>query len=276
MRTVAIVSRKGGVGKTTTAEALGRGLAAAGKKVLVLDLDSQLNLSYSLIGKTSSEKTVLDVLKEEADISDAVIPAGKNIDAVMAHEKLGNADKMFTDIEDFYILSQALEKVRDSYDYCIIDTPAAYGFTTTSAIQSADTCIIVVEPDAYSAQGVISFAKNIEVVRKRLENPDVTISGILLTKYASRSNLAKAYTEELERCAEMLGTKVFASKIRNCVKLREAQSAKKGIFEYAKGSNASADYGEFVKEFLKGEKKAAAADRAPAEKAAGKAKKGEK
>lgn len=255
MKTVTILSRKGGVGKSTTAGALAYGLAEAGKKTLVIDLDAQRNLTYTIFGNEQPEVTSHEILAKKNQITDAILKVNDKLDAIAASEVLGNADKEFCDIGSQFILKKQIEKLKEnnSYDYCIIDTPPSLGILTTNAMIAADTCIIPIQADVFSQQGTVDLSKALEAVREYC-NSDLAVAGMLITRYKSRANLTKFMTGELDEYAKIIGTKIYKTKIRECIKISEAQASKESIYEYAPSSNASEDYREFVKEFLKDEK----------------------
>ena len=148
-------------------------------------------------------------------------------------------------------LKEALKEVKDIYDFIILDTPPAMNILTVNTLTASNKAIITAQADIFSLQGIRQLADNIEAV-KRHWNENLTIEGILLTRYNSRSLLTKGMTENMEKMAESIGTKLFNVKIRECVAIKEAQATGQNIFDYAKKSNASNDYNKFIDELLKG------------------------
>lgn len=252
MQVIAIVNRKGGVGKTATAQALGAGLQKKGYKVLFVDLDSQANLSYALKADPAKPNS-LDLLTEAVKPSEAVQQT-ENGYIIAGSDRLARAD---ANIEDnagkYYHLKEALEALKKSFDYVVIDTPAALDILTLNALTAAHGVIIPVQADIYSLQGIDQLQQAVNTVKK-YSNKDLKIKGVLITRYNSRANISKDMKDNLEDMAKALNTKVYKTPIRECTAIKEAQFTQQDIFTYAPKSNASADYIEFIKEFLKGEK----------------------
>ena len=249
METVAIVNRKGGVGKTATAQALGAGLAKKGYKVLFIDLDSQTNLSYALAAEPDKPSSI-NVLTGEADAAQA-IQQKKGGDIIAGSDRLARAEALIEDnAGKYYRLREALEGLKKKYDYCIIDTPAALDILTLNALTAADSVIIPVQADIYSLQGIDQLQQTIATVKK-YSNKDLTIKGILITRYNGRANIAQDMRENLQDMAKALKTRLYKTPIRECTAIKEAQAMQKDIFTYAPRSNAAADYIDFLKEFLK-------------------------
>lgn len=247
MEIVAIINRKGGVGKTATAQALGAGLKAKGKKVLFIDLDSQANLTYG-VGATSKQIDIMEVLTGEEEISDAVQHT-KQGDIIAGSEALAAADKTIVDTGKEYRLKEALNEISKDYDYIIIDTPAQLGTLTINALTAAHSVIIPVQAEVFSLQGIGQLNKTIEAVKKYC-NKDLFIKGILTTRYNGRAVISKDMQANLKAIAEQLNTKVYKTPIRECTAIKEAQASQMDIFSYAPKCNASLDYLSFVEEFL--------------------------
>ncbi len=248
MEVTAIVSRKGGVGKTTTAQALGAGLIGKGYKVLYIDLDSQMNLTFAL-GASSLDAGILDVLKEKIDVYKC-IQHTVNGDVLTASEDLAAADTSITGQDKEYRLRDMLKGLQ--YDYIIIDTPSQLGILTVNALTAADSVIIPVQADMFSLQGVGLLNKTIQSV-KRYCNPDLYIRGILITRYMDRLIISRDMRGNLEEVAEQLHTKLYATTIRESVTVKEAQASQTDIYSYSPRSNAAKDYERFVEEFMEKE-----------------------
>lgn len=247
METIAIINRKGGVGKTATAQALGAGLKKKGSKVLYVDLDSQTNLTYGLeadAGQLSS----MDVLTGSAKAADAIQHTAQG-DIIPASEDLAGADAVIKDTGKEYRLREALEDLAGSYDYAIIDTPAALGTLTVNALTAAQSIIIPVQADIYSLQGIGQLNQTIEAVKKYC-NPALYIKGILITRYNGRAILSKDMQSNFEEAAAQLNTKLYKTPIRECISIKEAQASQQDIYSYAPKSNAAKDYNAFIEEFL--------------------------
>ena len=246
---ITIANRRGGVGKTITAHALGAGLKARGKSILFIDLDSQCNLSYDT-GSTTTGVTVFDVLTRRADIKDA-IQHTESGDILSGSPRLASADLILTETGKEYRLREQLEQVKNNYDYCIIDTPPALGILTVNALTASDKVIIPVQAEIHSINGVALIGETIETV-KRYTNKDLQVEGILITRYNARSILARDMADNLSEQAKNLHTKVFDTKIRECVSLKESQAVQRNIFSYAPRSNGAKDYNAVIEEILRG------------------------
>lgn len=246
MKTVSVINQKGGVGKSTTAEMLVSALSLKGFKVLAIDLDAQGNLSYSLASDLNSP-TILEVLTEEISAKDAIKKA--RADVISSNKALAGADAFIADTGKEYRLKEALEKIAKNYDFCIIDTPPALGILTINALTASDSVIIPAQADIYSLQGIENLEETIKAVKKYC-NPNLKIEGILLTRYNPRTILSREVSEMAEKLAEKLETKLFKSKIRDAVAVKEAQISQESLFKYAPKSNVTKDYEGFINEFL--------------------------
>jgi chromosome partitioning protein len=250
-KTVAIANRKGGVGKTATAHALGAGLQRKGYRVLFIDLDSQCNLTDALgIDSGSVEASSLDVLEGSSEALETIISTDRG-DILPATPALATADKVIEGVGAEYRLREALQPIARRYDYIIIDTPPALGVLTVNALTASNSLIIPAQADLYSLQGIEQLTGTIEAV-KRFTNRKLSIAGILLTRYVARSIISQDMKSNLEELARALGTKVFRTPIRECTAVKEAQATHSDIYSYSSKSNASKDYKDFVEEFLGG------------------------
>ena len=246
---IAIVNRKGGVGKTATAQALGAGLMNRGYSVLYIDLDSQTNLSYALRANTGGPTTA-EVLSGTSTTQEAIQRTEQG-HVIAGSPSLAKADATLTGTGKEYRLREILEAVTDNYDYIIIDTPAALGALTVNALTAATGAIIPVQPDIYSLQGIGLLYETIAAVKKYC-NRDLVIKGILLTRYNDRTIIARDMKLNLEEMAGQLQTKLYSVPIRENIAVKEAQASRRDIFSYAPRSNAAQDYNELIEEFIKG------------------------
>lgn len=245
---VTIANQKGGVGKSTTAHALGAGLRLRGKKVLFIDLDAQGNLTYALGGNVAGFNTY-DVLTGGSTASEAIqqTPGG---DLIPCSPALSGADMLLTKTGKEYRLKEALEPIKASYDWIIIDTPPSLGILTVNALTACTWTIVPAQADIYSLQGIGQLNGTIEAVRQYC-NPDLKIKGILLTRHNTRAILSKDMAAMMNDVAINLGSKVFKATIRENIALKEAQARQSDIFNYAPKSNAAIDYDSFIKEILR-------------------------
>ncbi len=242
---LAITNQKGGTGKTTTAEALLYGLSLKGFRVLAIDLDAQGNLTYTTGAKTNGA-TALGVLTGEVKAEDAIQHTLSG-DIIPASKALAGADAFIKETGKEYRLREAIAGLKTSYDYIVIDTPPALGILTVNALTACDRVIIPAQADIYSLQGIEQLAETIKPV-KRYCNPELTIGGILLTRYSPRSILSREVAELAGQLAERLGTKLYKTTIREAIAIKEAQISQKPLFEYAPTANVTEDYRAFIEE----------------------------
>ena len=250
---IAVINQKGGVGKSTTAEALIAGLSLKGYSCLAIDLDAQGNFSYTAGAKTDGA-TILGVLTGEVKAKDAIQHL-KGGDMIAASNTLAGADAFITNTGKEYKLKEALEELKGMYQYIIIDTPPALGILTVNALTACHSVIIPAQADIYSLQGIEKLAETIKPVKKYC-NPSIYIEGILLTRYSPRSVLSRDVAEIAEKLAEKLGTKVFKTTIREAIAIKEAQISQQSLFEYAPKAKVTEDYRAFIEELLGAEKTA--------------------
>ena len=244
---IAVINQKGGVGKSTTSNAIGAGLFQRGYKVLFIDLDAQGNLSYSMKCENKPLSS-LEVLTGTATAREATLTTPQG-DIIPASPALASADTIITDTGREYRLKEALEPLKEVYDYIIIDTPPALGTLTINALTACNSVIIPAQADIYSLQGIGQLNQTIQTV-KRYCNSDLTIKGIVITRYSPRAVLTRDMTDLLEDTAKQLNTKVFASRIRECIALKEAQASQTDIFTYNPRSNAGIDYKALLEEMI--------------------------
>ena len=248
IETIAIVNRRGGVGKTATAHALGTGLALRGYKTLFVDLDSQCNLSFD-VGAKPAPLTSMEVLSGTATAEEAIQHTYSG-DIIPASPSLAVADTTIDGTGKEYRLKEALEPVQGLYDYIIIDTPPALGVLTVNALTACTSAIIPAQAEVHSIHGIGLLYEAIRAVKK-YTNPALTIKGILITRYNGRAVLSRDMRSNLEETAKELGTKVFSTPIRECTAIKEAQATQTDIYGYAPKSNATADYTALLDEIEK-------------------------
>lgn len=252
-RIVAISNQKGGVGKTTTANALAVGLKHKGYRVLAIDLDPQGNLSFSLGAQDENYPTIYHVLKDEATALEA-IQQTPIADVITGNILLSSLELELSGIGREFALREKLEPILPQYDYIVIDTPPALGILTINALTAAHTIVIPMLADIFSLQGITQLNDTIVHVRKYC-NPQLAVSGILLTKYNSRTVLSREMRETAQMISDTLHIPLFQTFIRSSVSVAEAHSCEADIFDYAPKNNAVMDYQQFIDEFLQVEMK---------------------
>lgn len=250
---ITLINQKGGVGKTTTALAIGAGLKRRGRKVLFVDLDAQGNLSYSL-GANTDKLNAYDLLVGGTP-AQGITQRTKQGDVIPSsmydgEKSLSLADVKLTGEGMHNRLRMGLQPILDQYDHIIIDTPPALGLLAVNAMTASDQLVIPIQADIYSLHGQAELFDTIQMVRK-YANPSLEILGILLVRFNPRAILSRDVAEESKKIAEMMETRLFKTYIRECIAIKEAQYLQKSIFEYAPKSNASKDYGNLLKELTK-------------------------
>lgn len=248
MKILTIANQKGGVAKTTTAFAVGAGLSHRGFRVLFIDLDAQGNLSYVLEAGSASPNT-LDILRGKETASGAIRHAPGS-DIIASDPALAGIDAVLTRVGKEYRLKEALEEIQGLYDYAIIDTPPALGILTVNALAACHGCIVPAQADIHSMQGIVQLNDTIQTVKKYC-NPRLEVMGIVLTRYNSRTVISRESAELIEQTAAGMGSRLYATRIRECTALKEAHALRRDIFSYAPNSNAAADYGALLDEILK-------------------------
>lgn len=247
MKILAAINQKGGVGKTSTALAIGEGLLLKGMKVLFIDLDPQGNLSYTL-GADPTRAGAMEVLAGENAAKD-VIQHLERGDLISGDAGLSMADRTFNQGQDVIRLKEALAPFDSVYDYCIIDTPPALSILTVNALTAAYGVIIPAQAEVYSLSGIGQLYGTLSSVKNH-SNPNLKILGIVISSFNPRAVVRRELAKSLNDAAAKMGTKVYKTRIRVCTALVEAQMMKKSIFEYAPKSNAAADYAALVDEVL--------------------------
>lgn len=246
---ITLANRRGGVGKTATAHALGAGLMRKGFRVLFVDLDSQCNLTYDLRAEAENFSS-LDVLEGKATAKEAIIATPRG-EVIPATASLATADKVIDGIGKEYRLRDALEPIKRKYNYIIVDTPPALGVLTVNALTASNKVIIPAQAEIHSLQGIEQLYGTIRAIQ-HFTNRDLKIEGILLTRYVARSVISKDMRSNLEEVAQIIDSKVFKTAIRECTAIKEAQATQTDIYDYSPKSNASKDYEAFIEEFLGG------------------------
>ena len=248
-RIIAVANQKGGVGKTTTAINLAACLAEAGKKVLTIDLDPQGNMTSGLgVDKNEVENTVYELMLDECSIKESmtdtvvdgmkVIPSNVNL-AGAEIELLGIPEKE-------YILKNAVDYIKEDYDFIVIDCPPSLGLLTTNALTASNSVLIPVQCEFFALEGIMQLLNSIMLAQKKL-NPGLEIEGVLLTMLDSRTNLGLEVVEEIRG---FFKERVYNTLIPRLIRLTEAPSHGKPIVAYDPMSRGTEAYLNLAKEVI--------------------------
>ena len=248
-RVIAITNQKGGVGKTTTAVNVSACLAEVGQSTLLIDIDPQANATSGLgIDPNQVDLTIYEALIEEITIEDALVSTSVDgLDLIPSHIRLTGAElELVAMIGREKKLQQALESIREDYEFILVDCPPSLGLLTLNTLTAADSVIIPIQCEYYALEGLGKLLNTIRLVQKHL-NPNLDIEGVLLTMFDSRLNLSKQVAEEARR---FFDDKVYRTKIMRNVRLGEAPSFGMPIIQYDILSTGAENYISLTKEIV--------------------------
>lgn len=245
-KVISIALQKGGTGKTTTAQALASCLGAKRKKVLLVDMDSQANVTGA--SGVDPEKTITDIISNACPASAAIIHCPL-YDLIGADRFLANLETIEWEQLNAKILDNILADVSTQYDFIIIDTPPLIGNILKLCLIATNYLIIPTEPRPFALAGLDNLNLTVEAVR--CLNPGLKVLGILLVKYSNRTVLNRQIADSIAERAKQMHTKVFNTTIREGIVVAEAQTVGKSLIEYAPNSKPCIDYKGFATEVLK-------------------------
>lgn len=254
-KVISLINQKGGVGKTTTSINLSASLALLDKKVLMVDLDPQCNATTGIgINKGDIDKSVYNVLNGSCNIEDAIIKTRyKNLYVLPANLNLAGIDIEISErsrTDNTFLkqeqLKDSIDRIKDSFDYIIIDCPPALGIITTNALTASDSVIIPVQCEYFALEGITQLLKAVKFTQMNL-NSNLKIEGVLLTMFDARLNLGLEVVEEIRKYFQ---DKVYNTIIPRLVRLTEAPSHGKPIIAYDPKSRGSEAYLNLAKEVI--------------------------
>ena len=246
-KTIVFVNQKGGVGKTTSAINIGAYIAVAGKKVLLVDFDSQGNMS-SGVGVGKEKPTVYELLDGTCSADETIKhSAVKNLDVISASIALADASIQLVDQENReFFLKEALAPVKDKYDYILIDCPPSLGLLTINGLVAADEILVPMQCEYFALEGITLLLETVRSVQENF-NKELTIGGIFFTMYDSRTRLAQ---EVIMKVKSYFKEKVFNTIIPRNVRLSEAPSHGKPICLYDPACVGAKSYQKLVEEVI--------------------------
>lgn len=247
---VAIFNQKGGVGKSTTCVNLAGYLATFGKKVLIVDIDQQCNASSHLgIDKNTAKHTIYDVIVDDCTIEESIIPTKlENLYLIPASEDLAGAEIDLVQMNNREkIVRNHLKKIKNDYDFILIDCPPSLGLITVNVLTASDSVLIPIQCEYFALEGLSQLMYTIKLVKKHL-NETIDVEGVVLTMKDNRSNLSQSVAADITK---YFGKKLYKTMIPRNVRLAEAPSFGEPIVMYDHRCTGAQAYKALAEEFLK-------------------------
>ncbi|MDO4710929.1 MAG: ParA family protein [Peptostreptococcaceae bacterium] len=245
---ITFTNQKGGVGKTTSSSAIISALSNKGYKVLGIDLDPQGNLGFYFGIDIENSMTIYDAMKGNVSFDKVIHSFGK-VDIVASNILLSGAELEFNRSGREFMVKDLIARVKDHYDFIILDTPPSLNVLTVNAYVCSDYLIIPMVPEILSLLGISQLKETIDAVT-RFYNPDLSVLGVLLTKYNPRMILTREVEEMASQIADQLDSRVFRNKIRAAISAAESPAHGMSILEYAPDSTTARDYRQFALELI--------------------------
>lgn len=248
-RTIALINNKGGVGKTTSCLNIGVALSKFNKKVLLVDIDPQGNLSDAFINIHSVQYTIKDLLEGNITDINQVIQrqVRPNIDLLPSNNLLnGTEEKLLNQMSRETILKRILAPIKSNYDYVLIDCPPSLNLLVLNSLTASSEAIIPIATEYHALTGTSTIIQTIQQV-KTLINDNLRLSGVFITKYDERTNNDREIKESIQNNFKTL---CYKSIIRTNVRIKDATNTHKSVIEYDPTSNGALDYIELAKEII--------------------------